>query len=76
MEQRKKKVFEKSLKTLLLMLSLDVHCMGKRYIFTKRLIARKKITSIKTQASESIFLHEFSIYIHFYAVKNNRVGYA
>lgn len=23
------------------------------------------MTSIKTQASESIFLHEFSIYIHF-----------
>lgn len=47
------------------MLPLMCAAWGKRYIFTKRLIARKKITSIKTQASESIFLHEFSIYIHF-----------
>lgn len=47
------------------MLPLMCAAWGKRYIFTKRLIARKKITSIKTQTSESIFLHEFSIYIHF-----------
>lgn len=36
----------------------------KIYIYQK-VNSKKKITSIKTQASESIFLHEFSIYIHF-----------
>lgn len=59
------KVFEISPKTLFLMLPLMCAAWEKKIYIYQKVNSKKKITSIKTQASESIFLHEFSIYIHF-----------